>query len=449
VPEHVVAEIVRARVMHTPRDPFRDDGALESFDDGAVAFAEGRILATGSFADVRRDHPDAAVLDTGGALLLPGLVDTHVHYPQLAVVGAMGLELLEWLEGRALPEEARLADPTHAQLVARDFVHGLAAAGTTTALVFGSHFPDAQEALFAEAERVGLRITSGLVVSDRNLLPTLHLAPEDAYEAGRRLLERWHNRGRLRYAVTPRFSVSCSEPMLEACGALRAEGRDLTVTTHINESAAEVRAVAELFPWSRDYLETYERFGLVGPASVLAHGVQVTDDELRRLAAAGASVAHCPASNAFLGSGAFPMRRHVQHGVRFALGTDVGAGTGLSLLKEGLMSYQVQRLLPDGCLLRPEHLLYLATSGGAGALGLADTVGDLSPGKGADYVLVRPPPGGILDTVLARADSPEEALGAVFTLAREESVAEVRLAGEPVYTRADARVPRGRDPGPA
>jgi guanine deaminase len=293
---------------------------------------------------------------------------------------------------------------------------------------------------------VGLRITSGLVVSDRNLLPPLQVAPDTAYEASRALIERWHNRGRLRYAVTPRFSLSCSEPMLEACGAL---GVDLPVTTHVNESAAEVRKVAELFPWSRDYLETYERFGLVGSATVLAHDVHVSDDELRRLAAAGASVAHCPASNTFLGSGAFPMRRHLEHGVRFALGTDVGAGTGLSLLKEGLMSYQVQRLLPDGCLMHPEHLLYLATRAGAEALGVGDTVGDLRPGRSADYVLVRPPPDGTLDLVLRHANSPEEALGAVFTLAREESVAEVRLAGEPVYTRADARVPRGGDPGPA
>jgi guanine deaminase len=435
-----VAEIVRARVLHTPRDPFGEGEALEAFDDGAVAFEDGRILAIGTFAEVRRDHPDAAVIDRSDAVLLPGLVDTHVHYPQLAVVGAMGLELLEWLERRALPEEARLADPAHAQRVAREFVAGLAAAGTTTALVFGSHFPAAQEALFAEAERVGLRITSGLVVSDRNLRPELHLTPDEAYEASRALVERWHNRGRLRYAVSPRFSGSCSEPMLEACGALPG---DLTITTHVNESPAEVRAVAELFPWSRDYLETYERFGLVGPTSVLAHDVHVTDDELRRLAAARASIAHCPASNASLGSGLFPMRRHLDHGVRFALGTDVGAGTGLSLLKEALMSYQVQRLLPDGAPLRPEQLLYLVTKAGADAVGLGHTVGDLSPGKSADYVLLRPPPGGTLDIVLRQADSPERLLGAVFTLAREESVVEARVAGTPVYTRADARVPRG------
>jgi guanine deaminase len=444
-----VPEIVRAQVMHTPRDPFREEGALEAFDDGAVAYEDGRILATGSFAEVRRDHPEATVLDESGALLLPGLVDTHVHYPQLAVVGAMGLELLDWLEGRALPEEARLADPAHARLAAREFVNGLAAAGTTTALVFGSHFPEAQDALFAEAERARLRVTSGLVVSDRHLPPALRLEPGAAHEAAGGLIERWHKRGRLRYAVTPRFSLSCSEGMLEACGALLAETGDLTVTTHINESAAEVLSVAELFAWSRDYLDTYERFGLVGPASVLAHDVHVTDDELSRLGAAHASVAHCPASNAFLGSGAFPMRRHLERGVRFALGTDVGAGTGLSLLKEGLMAYQVQRLLPDGFLVRPEHLLYLATRAGADALGMGHDVGDLSAGKHADYVLVRPPPGETLDIVLRHADSPAEALGAVFTLAREESVAEVRVAGEPVYTRADARPPRGRDPGSA
>jgi guanine deaminase len=419
--------------MHTPRDPFHEDDALEAFADGGLAFdADGRVLGVGDFHTVRRDHPAATVSDERGALLLPGFVDTHVHYPQLPIIGAMGLELLEWFERRALPEEARLADPDYAREAARAFVHALATAGTTTALVFGSHFPAAQEALFAEAERAGLRITSGLVVSDRNLLAQLHVTPETAYDESRRLIERWHNSGRLRYAVTPRFSGSCSEAMLEACGALRTETADLAVTTHINESPAEIMEVARLFEWSRDYLDTYERFGLVGPTSVLAHDVHVNDEELRRLAEAQASIAHCPSSNAFLGSGIFPMRRHLDHRIRFALGSDVGAGTGPSLLKEGLVAYQVQRLLPDGCLLRPEQLLYLATKAGAEALGLGAEVGDLSPGKNADFVLVRPPPGRALEAVLRRADSPEETLGAVFTLAREDSIAEVRVAGDPL-----------------
>jgi guanine deaminase len=444
--------IVRAQILHTPRDPFAVGGtALEALSDGGLAYdRDGRILACGPFASVRAAHPDADVVDAADAVLLPGLVDLHVHYPQIAVIGAMGMTLLEWLADRTLPEEARLADTAYAAEVANAFVRGLARNGTTAALVFGSHFPAAQEALFAAAERSGLRIASGLVVSDRNLLRELHIAPEEAYAESRALMDRWHGRGRLRYAVTPRFSLSCTDAMMEACGELVADGPDdVLFTSHLNENPAEIQAVAELFPWSRDYLDTYERFGLVGTSTVLAHDVHATDDELRRLAERGASVAHCPASNAFLGSGAFPMRRHVERGVRFALGTDVGAGAGPSLLNEGLTAYQVQRLLPDGCRLGPEHLLYLATMAGAEALGLAGAVGDLRPGKSADFVLLRPPPGGTLDVVLRQADSPEHALGAVFTLAREESVAEVRVAGERVYTRADARVPRGGDPGPA
>jgi guanine deaminase len=427
------ATIVRAHLMHAPRDPFAAGAAaLESFPDGALAFAGGRILAAGDHAGVARHHPGAEVIDARGAILLPGLVDTHVHFPQLGILGAMGLELLDWLEERALPEEARLADAAYARALARDFVGALAANGTTTALVFGSHFPAAQEALFEEAERRGLRIASGLVVSDRHLRPELHRTPEEAYDAGRELAARWHGRGRLRYAVTPRFALSCSEPMLESCGALAAELGDALVTSHVNESAAEVRRVAELFPSARDYLETYERAGLVGPSTLLAHDVHVTDGELQRLAAARAVVASCPSSNAFLGSGIFPMRRHLDAGVRFALGTDVGAGTTPSVLGECLFSYQAQMLAPGGIRLHPAHLLWLATAAGARALGLGDEVGDLTPGKQADFVLLRPPRGSTLAKVLARSASADDGLGAVIALAREESVVEVRVAGERV-----------------
>ena len=427
--------LIRAQVLHTPRDPFTHDDALEVFSDGALAFGDGQIVGTGDFERLRAEHPEAGVRDERDALLLPGLVDTHVHYPQLGIVGAMGLELLDWLDRHALPAEARMADTDYARATAREFVAGLTAAGTTTALVFGSHFPEAQETLFEEAASSGLRITSGLVVSDRNLRPELERNPQAAYDAGRKLAERWHGHGRLRYAVTPRFSLSCTDEMLEGCGSLHTDTGAL-VTSHVNESPGEVAAVADLFEWSRDYLDTYERFGLVGPDTVLAHNVHAADHELQRLADARASVAHCPGSNAFLGSGAFPLRRHVEHGVHVGLGTDVGAGTGLSLFKEGLMAYQVQRLREDGYRLSPAHLLYLSTRAGAEALGLAEEVGDLSPGRQADFVLVRPPAGSTLASVLRQSDSPEHSLGAVFALAREESVAEVRVGGQAVYTRA-------------
>jgi len=429
-----MVNIVRAQVAHTPLNPFAEEGALVSFVDGAVAFSEGRILACGPFASVSGAYPGGSVLDARDSLLLPGFVDCHVHYPQIRMIGAMGLELMDWLRLRALPEEARLADSAYADAVASEFVSGLAAAGTTTALVFGSHFPGAQAALFAAAASRGLRVASGLVVSDHGLLPSLHVSTETAWEWSRELIDYWHGRGLLRYAVTPRFSASCTEPMLAMCGELDGEADGLLFTTHINETLDEIALVRSTFPWARDYLETYERFGLLGSRSVFAHNVHPTEDELRRLRSAGACVAHCPSSNAFLGSGLFPMRRHLDAGVRVALGSDVGAGTGFGVLKEGLMAYSMQMLLPgEGVRLGPAELLWLATGAGAAALGLADEVGDFSVGKSADFVVVRPPAGSTLAAVLDRSESMEEALGAVFTLAREESIAEVRVAGEVVW----------------
>ena len=420
-------------MTHTPRNPFVEEGALQAFSDGAVAFDGGRIVACGSWGDVRARFAGAEVVDARDAVLLPGFVDCHVHFPQFGVIGALGLELLDWLRSVALPEEARLADSAYARSVAEEFVRGLARNGTTTALVFGAHFAGAQEALFSAAEAVGLRVASGLVVSDRGLIPELHVSPQAALESARDLIRRWHGRGLLRYAVTPRFSVSCSEEMLSACGELARETPGVLVTTHLNETLGEISLVKDLFPWASDYLETYDRYGLVGARSVFAHDVHVGASELRRLAGAGAAVAHCPSSNAFLGSGLFPLRRHLDAGVRVALGSDVGAGTGLSMLKEGLMAYQVQMLEgPEGVRLGPAHLLWLATAAGASALGLSDEVGSLSPGLSADFVLLRPPPGSTLAGVLERSESFEEMLGALFTLAREESVASVWVAGRVV-----------------
>jgi guanine deaminase len=421
--------IVRAQVAHTPRNPFISEDALETFSDGAVAFGDGRIVACGSWAEVSLGVGDADVLDARDAVLLPGFVDCHVHFPQIRVIGALGLELMEWLRSVALPEEARLADSGYAAAVAERFVRGLIGNGTTTALVFGSHFADAQDALFSAVWDAGLRVASGLVVSDRGLLPELQVSPESAVELGRDLIRRWHGHGLIRYAVSPRFSVSCSEELLAACGELAGEAPGILVTSHLNETLGEIESVRSLFPWARDYLETYERYGLVGDRSVFAHDVHVEDAELRRLAGAGASVAHCPSSNAFLGSGLFPMRRHLDFGVPVALGTDVGAGTGLSMLKEGLVAYQVQMLSDLGARLGPAELLWLATGAGAAALGLSDEVGDLAVGKSADFVLVRAPERSTLAAVLTRSESVEQTLGALFTLAREESIAEVRVAG--------------------
>jgi len=427
------AELFRAALFHTPRSPFREEGALRSYADGGLLVREGRVVASGDFADVRRADPDAAVVDWRGGVVLPGLIDAHVHYPQLPIIGRLGRTLLDWLEQAALPQEARMADVSYAAESACRFVSAIAAHGTTTALVFGAHFAAATAALFEAAGETGVRIISGLVLSDRFLPSPLLQDVDRAYRDSRELIRRFHRRGRLLYAVTPRFALSTSEAMLEMCQTLLREYHGLRVQSHVNENPDEIRMVADRFPWAGDYVSVYDRFGLLGPHAVLAHNVHTTDRELERLAATSTAIAHCPTSNAALGSGIFPLRRHLNSGVHVTLGTDVGGGTGPGMLKEGLQAYLMQRVARDGVMLDPARLLYLSTLAGAEALGLAHEIGSLCPGKSADFVHVRPPAGSALDIVLQRAPSPVDALAALFTLGGAESVREVRVEGSVVH----------------
>ena len=408
---------------------------LESWSDGAVLIDNDRIADAGPFADVRGRHPGAAIEVLRGGLLLPGLIDVHVHYPQTGVIGALGLELLDWLERVTLPAEARFAEPKYARRQARLFLRGLIRNGTTRALVFGSHFAAAQNALFEEAAALGYPLVSGLATGDRNLRPELQTTPGRAYRENRELIERFHGKNGLRYALTPRFSLAASDALLEVNGALLKEFPDLFVQTHLNENHREIETVARLFPNARDYLDTYERHGLLGPRSVFAHDVHPRPRELARLAETGSWVAHCPSSNAFLGSGLFPMRDHLQAGVRFALGSDVGAGTRFSLLGEAMDAYKTQQVRPDGVGLTPAALLYLATRAGAAALGQPSLAGGLETGMSADLVWIKPLPGSTLEAVLSQAESDEHALGALFALARETEVAAVWLGGRLVYRR--------------
>lgn len=420
--------VYRATVFDTPSSPF-EGGGLRAEADAGIAVERGVVVERGPFAQVRAAHPGDEVVDLSGGVLLPGLVDTHVHFPQVRVIGGLGKPLLDWLDGRALPEEARMADVGYAGVIAADFVDGLARAGTTTALVFGAHFAPAVDVLFERAASVGLRVAAGLVVGDRNLRPELETSPERAHADGLALAQRWHGKERLRYAVTPRFSLSTTPGMLESCAALLDDVEGALFTSHVNENPAEVAAVAQLFPECAHYVDTYHRYKLLGRRSVLAHSVHPTDAELDVLASTGAGVAHCPSSNSALGSGLFPLRRHVERGVRVALGTDVGAGTGFSLLREGLQAYFMQAL--QGVALTSAHLLWLATRAGAEALDLPD-VGDLSVGRQFDAVWVRPAADSTLDRVLGHADDADDALAKVFALAGPADIRSSWVAGTPV-----------------
>jgi guanine deaminase len=420
--------VYAATIVDTPGDPFAADPGAALAEDGALLVRDGVIRARGSLAELRAAHPDEPVTRLDGGLLVPGFVDTHVHYPQIRAIGGLGLPLLDWLEQCALPEESKLADRAYARAVAGEFLDGLVAAGTTSALVFGSHFAPAMDELFTAAASRGLNITSGLVLSDRILRPDLLNSPETALADSADLILRWHDRGRLRYAVTPRFSLSASDDMLDACAQLL--GKGVWFTSHINENLAEIARVAGLFPGARHYLDTYTRHGLVTPRSVFAHNVHPGDAELTQLAEHGASVAHCPTSNSALGSGLFPMRRHVERGVHVALGSDVGAGAGLFLPKEALQAYFMQQLLgPAGMGLTPVHLLYLATRAGARALGLEDRIGDLAVGKDFDAVWLRPAEGSTLAVNLRHARDTTDALARIFALAAPADVAGVWVRG--------------------
>lgn len=420
--------LYRGTFLDTPSDPF-SGGTLRTEQDGALLVRDGVIRARGGYADLRREHPEEEVVDLTGGFVLPGFVDTHVHFPQVRVIGGLGMPLLDWLDQCALPEEARLADPAYAEGVATDFVSGLVGAGTTTALVFGSHFAPAVDTVFAEAARVGLRITSGLVVSDRLIREDLFTDPDRAREESLALASRWHGVGRARYAVTPRFSLSCSERLLEACGDVLRTVPGAMLTSHVNENTREIEAVEELC--GCDYVTSYDRHGLLGPSTVLAHNVHPTDPELALLASRGAAVAHCPSSNAALGSGLFPLARHRAHGVRVAMGSDVGAGTGFSLLKEGLQAYVAQQLLADqGHPLTPAHLLHLATRAGAEALGLGDEVGDFTIGRRFDAQWIKPAPNTPLHVGLAHATDPTDALARTFALGNPADVHSVWIEGD-------------------
>ncbi|HEY3159956.1 MAG TPA: guanine deaminase [Vicinamibacterales bacterium] len=427
------AQLFRATLFHTTANPFQDAGALRTHEDGGLLVRDGRIVACGSFDEAHRTDAEAALVNWRGGVVLPGFVDAHVHYPQLRIVGRLGLSLLDWLEQAALPEEARMADVVYATDTAVRFVAGLAEHGTTTALVFGAHFAAATTSLFDAAAVAGLRIISGLVVADRFVPPALRQTVDGAYRDSSELIRRFHRRGRLLYAVTPRFALSTSDAMLEMCQTLVREHGGLRVQSHINEDRHEIEKVAEAFPWARNYADVYDRFGLIGAHAVLAHNVHATDAELQRLAATRTSIAHCPASNAALGSGIFPLRRHVEAGVRVALGTDVGGGTGLGMMKEALQAYLMQRVSVDGVTLDAARMLYLSTLAGADALGLANEIGSFCPGKSADFVYLRPPAGGVLEAVIRHASRAEDVLTALFTLGGAESVREVRVEGSVAY----------------
>jgi len=409
MPGHSCA--VRGTFFDFVDDPWKHIGreaeSARFVRDGLLVVEDGIIADFGDFAEVSKRRPGLQVTHLPGRLILPGFIDGHIHFPQVRVLGAYGNQLLDWLQNWIFPEEAKYSDREYATEAAGHFFQSLLAGGTTTALTFTTSSPVSTEVLFDESERRGMRMIAGLTGVDRFAPDYSVITPDDFYRESSRLIERYHRKGRNLYAITPRFSVGCSDEMMERCRQLKQEHNDCWINTHISENPTELYTSRRQSPDCIDYTAVHEKHGLLGPKFVAGHGVWLSNSEFQRFAKAGAAVAFCPLSNLFLGSGLFRLGRALDpaHRVRVALGCDVGGGNAFSLIRVMEEAYKVglcNNTMLDGSVnpreqdaeeaernkLSPYRAYYLATLGGAHALYLDDLLGNFQKGKEADFVVL-------------------------------------------------------------
>ena len=427
----------RAALLHCLANP-REVGIEQSheyFEDGLLVVEDGKVARIGAASELLPALPAGTeVVEYPNALITPGFIDTHIHYPQTGMIASYGEQLLDWLNTYTFPTERAFADPAHAGEVAEVFLNEMLRNGTTTALVFGSVHKQSVDAFFAACEKRNLRMIAGKVLMDRNAPDYLTDTAESGYADSRELIERWHGKGRLHYAVTPRFAPTSTPQQLALAGQLFKEFPNLYMHTHLSENRKEIEWVRELFPERKGYLDVYDHHGLIGARSVFAHGVHLCDDECRRLGETGSAVAFCPTSNLFLGSGLFDLEKVEGFGVRVGLGTDVGAGTSFSQLQSLNEAYKVMQL--QGKKLDPFKSLYLATLGGARALYLDDQIGNLQPGKDADFVVLDYQATPLIDYRLRQAKTLEEKLFALMMLGDDRAVKATYAAGVSVHRKA-------------
>ena len=360
------------------------------------------------------------------------MIDCHVHYPQIDIIASYGEQLLDWLNRYAYPAEKKFSDAEYAAEIANFFVDELLRNGTTTALVFATVHPQSVDAIFDKALRLNMRLISGKVLMDKNCPEELRDDAKSAYEDSLRLIEKWHGKDRLSYAITPRFAVTSSEGQLAAAGRLAREHSDVYVHTHLAENNDEVGLIAKQFPWSRSYLDVYEHFGLIRERSVFAHCLYLDDQDRKSMADNGAAIAFCPMSNLFLGSGLFDLRSAHEKGIRVGLGTDVGGGTSLSLLRTASEAYKVLHLQDQA--LPPFDALYLATLGAARALYVDDKIGNFELGKEADFVVLDSKATSITSRRLSTSNDVAEKLFALIMLGDDRCVTATYLMGQCVHS---------------
>jgi guanine deaminase len=425
----------RAAILHSIADPavVGVEQSYEYFEDGVLVIENGQVAQVGHAADLLPTLKSVEIKHYANALITPGFIDTHIHYPQTGMIASYGEQLLDWLNTYTFPTEQQFADKAHAADVAGIFLKELLRNGTTTALVFGTVHKQSVDAFFEAAESLNLRMIAGKVLMDRNAPDYLTDTPESGYADSKELIERWHGKGRLHYAVTPRFAPTSTPEQLTLAGKLLGEYPDLYMHTHLSENLKEIDWVKALFPERKGYLDVYDHYQLIGARSVFAHGVHLCDDECKRLAETGSAVAFCPTSNLFLGSGLFDLNKLEQHGVRVGLGTDVGAGTSFSQLQSLNEAYKVMQL--QGKKLDPFKSLYLATLGGAHALYLDDKIGNFESGKDADFVVLDYNATPLMSYRMQQAKTLDEKLFALTMLGDDRAIKETFAAGKSVHRR--------------
>ena len=404
-------------------------------EDGLLITENGKVKWFGDWEQGQSQlSSNVQVQHYPNQLIVPGFIDTHIHFPQTEMVGAFGEQLLEWLNTYTFPTELQFSDKEYADKIAHFFVNELLKNGTTTALVFCTVHPQSVDALFEAAERHQMRLIAGKVMMDRHAPDGLCDTPESAYTDSKALIEKWHGKGRNLYAITPRFAPTSTPEQLAKAGQLKAEYPDVYVHTHLSENKNEIAWVKELFPEQKGYLDVYHHYGLTGSRSVFAHCVHLEDDEWDCMHKTDSAIAFCPTSNLFLGSGLFPLKKTWEKQVKVGLGTDIGAGTSFNQLQTLNEAYKVQQL--QGDKLSAFESFYHATLGGAKALNLDDQLGNFNIGKEADFVVINLNATALQTLRQERAKNIEDALFALFTMGDDRNIQATYIYGKKAYEQS-------------
>lgn len=411
-------------------DPFEVEPlqSIQHHTHGGVVLQDGKILAVGEGTQLRKTYPQATVHDYGSGLITAGFVDAHVHYPQTAIINSWGKRLIDWLNDYTFPEESRFGACTYAESIAERYFDLVLSNGTTSVSSYCTIHPESVEAFFSAASRRNMRVFAGKTCMDRNAPENLRDTPESAYDQSRVLLEKWHGKGRNHYVITPRFSPTSTPEQLEALGALWQEHPDCLMQTHLSEQKEEIAWVTELFPDARDYLDTYEQFGLLGTNALYGHSIWLEERESARIHEVGAALIHCPTSNSFIGSGLFPLMARKNEGHRIGLASDTGGGSSFSMLRTMAAAYEIGQL--SGTALHPFQLYWLATEGSARALRQHHRIGNLKPGLEADIIVLDLASTPAISQRLERTESFAEALFPTIMMGDDRAITAVWLAGE-------------------